>query len=149
MSGNDLYHSLEIMAYISSGTTTMTYDPSNREMYGGDSSGYQVYGDSTDNAIATYNQFANLSEAYDQLPGGVLFTIPSSGLSSLSSSSNIYSLPDMNGNVFAYAKGTGAAGTSTYTYDPFGNLTSSSAPNNASGGLSMTGEHIFVTSHER
>lgn len=127
------YDSSDRAAYIGSSSTKLSYDPINRQIVESVWSGDQVYADGTDNAVATYNQSYTLDDAYVQLPGGVLLTLTSSGISNPSNSSNTYSLPDTVGNIFDTASGTGSAGAWTFTYDPFGNITSSPTPSNSNG----------------
>lgn len=70
-------------------------------------------------------------ERYVQLPGGVLFTIRSSA-SSFSSTSNVYSFPNIHGDTMVTTNGGGSL-TNAFAYEPFGKLSSTAQPDNANG----------------
>lgn len=83
-----------------------------------------------------------ISEKYLQLPGGVLLTIRP--LESVTNNKNVFSLPNIHGDIQAT---TNTAGTllQSYQYDPFGQLTSATAPDNQQG----TGAYGWVGKHEK
>jgi RHS repeat-associated protein len=72
-------------------------------------------------------------EKYLSLPGGVMLTIRPN---ETGNAQKTYSLPNLSGAVMAT---TNAAGTiiSTYSYDPFGNKTSTNFPNNTASGSTL------------
>jgi RHS repeat-associated protein len=92
--------------------------------------GFTGTGDSPDLLLDGSN---NVVERYIQLPGGVLYT--------KRSSSTVYSLPNVHGDVMATTDASGTQ-TGTFTYDPFGNPVSSSPDNTASGSTyGWVGQH--------
>src|SRR5205823_6429336 len=75
----------------------------------------------------------NLVEKYLQLPGNILYT--------KRSSSAVFSLPNIHGDVLATTDATGAQ-TGTFTYDPFGNPVSTTPNNTATGSTyGWVGQH--------
>jgi RHS repeat-associated protein len=75
----------------------------------------------------------NVVERYIQLPGGVLYT--------KRSSTTVFSLPNVHGDVMATTDASGTQ-TGTFTYDPFGNPVSSSPDNTAtSSTYGWVGQH--------
>ncbi|HSX05923.1 MAG TPA: DUF2599 domain-containing protein [Candidatus Saccharimonadales bacterium] len=127
------YDSSDRAVYMSEFSTKQTFDAINRQTYSSNASAYRVYADSTSTPIASYFSGSSLTARYVQLPGNVILTIQGSQISNPSSFSNVYSLPDMNGDIFAVANGDGSAGAWTYEYDPFGNIITTPNPSNADG----------------
>ncbi|HSX35956.1 MAG TPA: PA14 domain-containing protein [Patescibacteria group bacterium] len=119
-------------------TSQYSYDPQDRlttrtENKAGTLQWASYYGYTTSNDTPDYemdNTFT-VRERYLHLPGGVLFTIRSSA-SSFSSISNVYSLPNIHGDIMATTKGSGAI-QDTFTYEPFGKITSTALPDNTNG----------------
>jgi RHS repeat-associated protein len=95
-------------------------------------------GDTPDVLMDTSN---GVIEKYLQLPGGVLLTIrpTQSG-----AANKTYSLPNIHGDTLATSDATGAL-TGTFTYDPFGNKTSTSMPTNTAQGAT----YAWVGQHEK
>jgi RHS repeat-associated protein len=92
--------------------------------------GFTGTGDSPDLLLDSSN---NVVERYIQLPGGVLYT--------KRSSTTVFSLPNVHGDVMATTDASGAQ-TGTFTYDPFGNPVSSSPDNTAtSSTYGWVGQH--------
>ncbi len=84
-----------------------------------------------------------ISEKNLQLPGGMLLTIRP--LESVTNNKNVWSLPNIHGDVMATANTAGTI-LQTHTYDPFGNLApTSTAPDNQQG----TGTYAWVGQHEK
>ena len=82
-------------------------------------------------------------ERYIQLIGGALFTVRSSA-SSFSSTSNVYTLPNVHGDTMLTTKGSGAI-TNTFTYEPFGKITSTALPDNSNG----KADYAYVGKHQK
>jgi RHS repeat-associated protein len=92
--------------------------------------GFTGTGDSPDLLL---DGSGNVVERYLQLPGGVLYT--------KRSSTTVFSLPDVHGDIMATTDASGAQ-IGTFTYDPFGNAVSSSPDNTAtSSTYSWVGKH--------
>lgn len=83
-----------------------------------------------------------ISEKYLQLPGGVLLTIRP--LETVTNNKNVFSLPNIHGDTLATTNTAGALVQSSQ-YDPFGQLTSATAPDNQQG----TGAYGWVGKHEK
>ncbi len=82
-------------------------------------------------------------EKYLSLPGGVLMTIrpPQTG-----NANKVYSLPNLHGSIMATTDASGTL-TGTFRYDPFGNKTSSTLPDNTTAGsvLGWAGKFEKIT----
>jgi RHS repeat-associated protein len=88
---------------------------------------YYGYMDSADSPAFIRNDAWNVIERYIDLPGGVLMTVRP-GQSG--NANKVYSLGNVHGDTMAT---TNAAGTliGTFTYDPFGTITSATKPGNS------------------
>ena len=92
--------------------------------------GFTGTGDSPDLLLDGSN---NVVERYNQLLGGVLLT--------KRSSSSVFSLVNVHGDVLATTDASGAQ-TGTFTYDPFGNPVSTNPDNTATGSTyGWVGQH--------
>ncbi len=85
----------------------------------------------------------NVVEKYLSLPGGVMVTIRPT---QTGNAAKVYSLPNLHGDTMATTNASGTL-TGTYQYDPFGNKTSSTLPDNTSANstLGWAGLHGKVT----
>ena len=111
------------------GTTTVDYRRDatgriiSRQVNGGATTRYGYDGAGDSPSYAT-DASGNLIERYFSLPGGVLVTKRASG--------DVWSYPNLHGDVMATADGAGAKIGPTFTYDPYGNPTAG-VPDNAAG----------------
>jgi RHS repeat-associated protein len=110
-------------------TTSYTYDALDRVVShtaGGTTVRY-AYAGYTDNPVATLDSSNTVLQQLVSLPGGVLATIQSGG--------NVWSYPDLHGNVTVTTNDTGSRVNGPVTYDPWGQPTTGSQTlNNAAGG---------------
>jgi RHS repeat-associated protein len=104
---------------------------------GGSSNTYFGYNDSSGSPSFIVNQSNVVQEKYVNLPGGVSLAVRSA--------SQVYSLPNIHGDIFATVDQTGSS-LATFTYDPFGKRIGATSPNNITGGetLGWEGEHEKV-----
>jgi RHS repeat-associated protein len=129
------YDSSDRAVYVhdGGGTENVKFDPADRTTADSGTGGYRVYGDSTSQPIAQYGSTWTVQNRFVSLPGGVLMSYEVAG--SPGSASNVYSLPDLKGNVLATTEGNGVQSPgSMYQYDPYGNLINpTSSPDNMYG----------------
>ncbi|MGI5185565.1 RHS repeat-associated core domain-containing protein [Dactylosporangium sp. CA-152071] len=105
------YDALDRVASHTAGGTTVRY-------------AYAAFGDSP---VATLDGAGTVLQQLIMLPGGVLVTVQSSG--------EVWSYPDLRGNVTVTANNTGVRLNTPVTYDPWGTPTAGSATlGNATGG---------------
>ncbi|HUS25895.1 MAG TPA: RHS repeat-associated core domain-containing protein [Nevskiaceae bacterium] len=99
---------------------------------------FTTTGDTPDLLLNSSN---GVVEKYEQLPGGVLLTIrPSQS----GAAQKVHSLPNIHGDVMLTTDANGTS-TGTFTYDPFGNKTSSTLPNNTA----TNSTYGWVGQHEK
>ncbi len=103
---------------------------------------YYSYTASGDTPDYLRNASWQIQEKYMQLPGGVLLTIRP--LEAVTSNKNVFSLPNIHGDVLATANTSGTL-LQSHQYDPFGVLLSSTAPDNLAG----TATYGWVGSNEK
>lgn len=84
-----------------------------------------VYASSADTPVATLDATGNLLERTIALPGGVTITVRSTG--------NVWSYPNLHGDIAATATQTGVKNGTTARFDPNGNQTSGSVADNSTG----------------
>jgi RHS repeat-associated protein len=75
---------------------------------------HYAYADSSDNQVATLDTSNNVVERTIALAGGVLVSKRAAG-------TDVWSYPNLHGDVTATSDPTGTKTGSTYTYDPYGN----------------------------
>ena len=96
------------------------------------------YTASSDNPSLTLNSSGTVIEALISLPGGALLTTRSGG--------NVWSYPNLHGDIVARGTQAGAKDGSTVHYDPDGNLLDSAThPDNATG----TFDYGWLGQHQR
>ena len=112
------------------GTTTVAYTRdaldriTEREVNGTTVSRY-VYASSSDTPVATLDATGNLLERTIALPGGVTVTVRATG--------NVWSYPNLHGDIAATATQTGTKIGTTATFDPNGNQTTGTTADNSTG----------------
>jgi hypothetical protein len=112
------------------GTTTVAYtrdalDRITERKVNGTTIARYVYGSSADTPVATLDASGNLLERTLSVPGGVTLTIRPAG--------NVWSYPNLHGDIAATASQTGVKNGTTATFDPNGNQTSGTTADNATG----------------
>lgn len=114
------YDSSDRAVYIGQFSDTKMFDPADRPVTENQTAGvYTVYGDSEATPIAGYDSSFNISRRLLYLPGGVILTI-NFPANSATSANNIYSLPNLHGDIFTSAQGNGNPSNTFYGFDPFG-----------------------------
>jgi RHS repeat-associated protein len=144
---------------------TLTYDPADRHMsttsatvqvsysrdaldrivarlVGGLVQNRYSYAGTSDAASATLSPTNVLTELTLGLPGGVMLTTRATG--------NVWSYPNLHGNVIATANQAGTKTGGPFLTDPFGNSLSGGLPDNSAGNLdnAWLGQHQRPTEHE-
>jgi RHS repeat-associated protein len=112
---------------------------------------YYAYSDNSDTPVAALDSNFNVIEQYISLPGGVTMTVYPSNADQ--SSEYHYNLPNLHGDTFLTADGTGADtssnyadnGANYYIYDPFGNALWSDTYNMDDGSWGWEGSHEKLT----
>ncbi|MFZ4433592.1 MAG: hypothetical protein ACOYOQ_10400, partial [Microthrixaceae bacterium] len=122
------------------GTTTVSYrrDATDRivqRVQGTSTVRYGFTGDG-DSPDLTLDASGNLVERTVSLPGGALLTTRAGG--------NVWSYPNLTGDVAAVANQSGVKQGATTTYDPFGNVTAGAVPDNSAGNMDYgwKGQHL-------
>jgi RHS repeat-associated protein len=85
----------------------------------------------------TTNASNVVQEVTFSLPGGALLTTRTGG--------NVWSYPNIHGDITAIANQSGAKQLATRTYDPYGNLTTGPAPDNSAGNF----DYGWLGQHQR
>ncbi|MGH9024434.1 MAG: RHS repeat-associated core domain-containing protein, partial [Acidimicrobiia bacterium] len=100
------------------------------------------YTDGSDRPAYASDASGNLIERYLSLPAGVLVTKKATG--------DVWSYPNLHGDVMATADASGAKIGPTFTYDPWGNPTAGAVPDNATGyfDFAWVGSHRRFYEHE-
>jgi RHS repeat-associated protein len=102
------------------------------------------YGSTGSGDISDFTTDANnaLVEVTFPLPGGAMLTTRAAG--------NVWSYPNVHGDVVATTNQAGAKQGSTTKYDPYGNLVSGALPDNSTGNLDYgwLGQHQRPLEHE-
>jgi len=114
------------------GTTNYSYDALDRVVShtAGGSTVRYAYAGYADTPVATLDSSNNIMQRLVSLPGGVLATIQISG--------NVWSYPDLHGNMTVTMNNTGNRLNGPVTYDPWGQPTAGSQTlNNAAGGNTL------------
>lgn len=122
------------------GTTTVSYrrDATDRivqRVQGTSTVRYGFTGDG-DSPDLTLDGSGNLVERTVSLPGGALLTTRAGG--------NVWSYPNLTGDVAAVANQSGVKQGATTAYDPFGNVTAGAVPDNSAGNMDYgwKGQHL-------
>jgi RHS repeat-associated protein len=116
----------------SGGTTSYSYDALDRVVShtAGGSTVRYAYAGYSDSPVATLDSSNNVLQRLVSLPGGVVATIQTSG--------NVWSYPDLHGNMTVTMNNTGTRLNGPVTYDPWGQPTAGSQTlNNAAGGNTL------------
>jgi RHS repeat-associated protein len=128
-------------------TTTVTYvrdalDRIVERKVNGSTTARYGYSDSSDSPSFTTNTSNAVQDTSLGLPGGTILTIRAAG--------NIWSYPNIHGDMSANANQSGVKQGSTITYDPFGNTATSGLPDNLTGNTDngWLGSHKRLTEHE-
>jgi RHS repeat-associated protein len=144
---------------------TLTYDPADRHMsttsataqvsysrdaldrivarfVGGLAQNRYSYAGTSDAASATLSPTNVVTELTLGLPGGVMLTTRATG--------NVWSYPNLHGDVIATANQAGTKTGGPFLTDPFGNSLSGGLPDNSAGNMdnAWLGQHQRPTEHE-
>ena len=127
------------------GTTTVTYrrDATDRIIQRTEGTASVRYGfiAGGDSGQVTLDASGNLTERTLVLPGGVIYTSRAAG--------NVWSLPNLTGDVAAVADQAGVKQGATNIYAPFGELIGGAVPDNAAGNMDWgwKGQHQRPLEH--